>query len=115
MIFIFLGCITWRERLALSFESSCYANILEKMSKVQKHPRPMGNFLPRRRFPVIVLTMLPSFLLLLIVIFEKSVITKKSRTLDGFENCQAFQIAKDTIALRKVQIYDTARKNIDQN
>lgn len=59
--------------------------------------------------------MLPSFLLLLIVIFEKSVITKKSRTIDGFENCQAFQIAKDTIALRKVQIYDTARKNIDQN
>lgn len=94
MSFILLGYISWKERLALSSKSGCYANILEKMSNVQKHSRPTRNFLPSRRFPVIALKMLPSFLLLLIVVFEKSVIYKKAKTVDGFENCQAFQMAQ---------------------
>lgn len=79
MSFILLGYISWKERLALSSKSSCYANILEKMSYVQKHSRPTRNFLPRRRFPVIALKMLPSFPLLLVVVFEKSDLQKKKK------------------------------------
>lgn len=37
MIFIILGCKSWREILSLSSKSVCYANILEKLPEVQKH------------------------------------------------------------------------------
>lgn len=58
---------------------------------------------------------LPVFLLWLIVICERSEIKQrkgfvKILTLDGFENPQAFQMAKDAKILRTDQIRDTDKK-----